>query len=73
MCALVFLYTSRHTAIGNACKHIYLRIKCQQWNMQEWLYKNNSTNDRKNSNNKLNDLLEALMSDGGDWDVIETR
>ena len=31
------------------------------------------TNDRKNSDNELNDLLEAIMSDDGDLDVIEKK
>ena len=30
-------------------------------------------NDRNNSDNALSDLLEAIMSDDGDLNVIETR
>ena len=31
------------------------------------------TNDRKNSDNELNDLLEAIMSDDGDLGIIEKK
>ena len=31
------------------------------------------TNDRKNSDNELNGLLEAIKSDDGDLDVIEKK
>ena len=48
-------------------------IQFQQCNKQEQLNKNNSTIDGKDSDKELNDLLEAIMSDDGDLDIIETR
>ena len=48
-------------------------VQFQQHNNPKQLHKSNSTNDRKNPDNELNDLLEAIMSDGGDLDVIKTR
>ena len=62
-----------YTTIGNICKHIHLTVQFQQCNRQEQLNKNNSTIDGKNSDKELNDLLEAIMSDDGDLDMIETR
>ena len=48
-------------------------VQFQQHNSQEQLNENNSTNDGKNSDKELNDILKAIMSVSGDLDIIETR
>ena len=62
-----------YTTTGNICKHIHLTVQFQQCNRQEQLNENNSTIDGKNSDKEPNDLLEAIMSDGSNLDIIETR
>ena len=74
-CVHSYSYTCQdYTTIGNIiCKHIHLMVQFQQHNSQEQLNENNSTNDGKNSDKELNDLLKAIMSVSGDLDIIETR
>ena len=61
-----------YTTIGNICENIHLTVQFQQHNSQEQLNEN-STNDRKNSDKEQNDLLKAIMWDGGDLGIIDTR